>query len=120
MAINLDKVRKQLNYELVYKFDGDEVFSIKPLIGEKKRFMDVMKSMKDDMESTLFTEWLCDLIKAANTEISDEDYNLIKTLIEEYQGDFVNQTIVGFKIRSQEEVDEQRVKLEEKFLEKNL
>jgi len=120
MAINLDKVRKQLNYELAYKFDGDEVFSIKPRIGEKKRFLDVMKSMKDDLESSLFTDWLCQLIKDANTNISDEDYNLLRTLIEEYEGDFVNQTIVGFKIRSQKEVDDQRAKLEEKFLEKNL
>ena len=117
--INLDKVRKQLDYELKYSFDGEEVFAIKPAMKEKQNFINVIKTIQEDINSTSFTDWLVGLVKQSE-EVSEEDLELIRALITDYEGDFLNQTLVGFKIKTQEEVDKAKKQLEEKYLEKNL
>jgi hypothetical protein len=119
MVINLDKVRKQLTYELVYEKDGEELFTIKPKLGEKKRFLEVMKKLSEDQNGGYFVDWLVGLVKEAG-ETDEETLNLIKTLIEEYEGDFITQTSIGFKTTTKEEVEKRNKAIEEKLLEKNL
>jgi len=105
--VNYEKLRKHTTYELVYEKDGEELFSIKPVMGDKPALLTMMAKNKEQEE---FTDYLLNLFKRTYPDANEEELAVVKGFIVDYEGELFIQTLIGYKITTQDKLNELQAK----------
>jgi hypothetical protein len=121
---NFEKLRKHTEYTLTYELTdpvtNDTVdFEIIPTMSDRTNFLEMVSNKK--LKPAEIVEWFTELTFRADEEKPNlEDLQTFKDFALAHYGDIHTQTMIGFKLTTQDKIDEKMAQVEEKVLEKNL
>ena len=101
--VDFEKLRKHTTYELVYTKDDEELFSVKPLIEDRVKILQMMGNTNGAEKE--FYDYLFDSFKRTYPNTSEEELKVVSQYIKDYSPELFIQTLIGFKITTREEID---------------
>jgi hypothetical protein len=126
VKIDFEKLKKHVNYTLSYNIEDPitkdvAAFDIVPNMKDLPAFMKIIQDRKGDSDK--FTNWIVELITRDESP-TEEEKGVLVAFVEKNYGALLNQTMIGFRLISKEDLDskqeELRQKFEDKTIEKNL